>query len=178
MKEQVILVELTIMKGLFRKRPDTKLLALAITMKDAFLVMQFVGMAQDGVKPIAVLAAGHSTKDQSYVDEIIENIITYGVNKEVLETIPSSTKIQSSSITLSLKKPSEYIGSRVVFDSDSRLPDGYFFVNVKIKKKDYQPIVQYKIDKDIGKMKAMKKLAGSKFAAMTRNKLKSSFKLF
>ena len=60
---------------------------------------------------------------------------------------------------------------------DSRLPDGFYFVKMKVKKKDYQPIEQFKIGAGMGKMMGMKKLIGSRFSAMTKNKLALNFKL-
>jgi len=174
MKEQVILFEFTTMKGIFFKKPDTKLLAFGVTMKDTFLILHLVGESQG--KLISVLAAGWRTTDQEYADEIIDSI-KYNAGNEILEILPSLTKIGSSKIVISLKKPSKYIGPRIVFNMDSRLPDGYYFTDIKVKKKDYQPMVNYKIDSDMGKLNAFKKLIGTKVAGITGNKLSASFRL-
>jgi len=174
MKEQIILFEFTTMKGIFVKKPDAKLLAFGITMKDAFLVLHIVGKVED--KLISVLAAGWRTTDQEYADEIIDSI-KYNAQNEVLEILPSSSKIGPSNIIINLKKPSKYIGPKIIFDVDSRLPDGYYFTKIQIKKKDYDPIVNYKVNSDMGKLNAFKKLVGTKIAGITGNKLNSSFKL-
>lgn len=174
MKEQTILFEYTAMKGVFVKKPSTRMLAFTITLKDAVIIMQIIG--RHAQKLIGVMAAGWRTTDQEYADEIIDRI-KFNAKNEILETLPSSTKIGSSNIVLTLKKPSKYVGSRIVFNVDSRLPRGYYFMDIHIKKKDYKPLLVYKLDADIGKLKAMQKLLGTKFAAMTDNKLSASFKM-
>ena len=174
MKEQVILFEFTGMKGFFRKRPESRMLAFGITLKDMFLIMQAMGVYQE--KLIALVAGVDRTTDQNFVDEIIDGI-KWNPRVEVLETIPCLTKIGPSNIVTSLKKPSKYVGPKIVFNVDSRLPDGYYFLNVKIKKKDYQPILTYKVGSDLGDMKADQKIVGTKFASLTKNKLGISSKI-
>jgi hypothetical protein len=174
MKEQVILFEYTAMKGIFFKKPAAKILSFGITFKDMFAVMQVVG-EYDG-RLVTVLASGARTTDQKYVDEIIDTI-KYDSQIEILEIIPSLSKVTTSKMVVVLKKPSKYIGPKIVFNFDDRLDYGYYFTDIKIKKKDLEPIVVYKVGADQGKMKATKSFLGTKFAALTKNKLTASFKM-
>ena len=174
MKQQLILFEYTQMKGIFFKKAAAKILSFGITFKDMFILMQVAG-EYDG-KIITVVAGGARTTDQEYVDEIIDNI-KYNPDVEILETLPSLSKVTNTSMVVVLKKPSKYIGPKIVFKFDDRLDEGYYFTDIKIKKKDYEPIVVYKVGADQGRMKAVQKFVGTKFAALTKNKLTASFKI-
>lgn len=172
MKQQTAIMEGTIMKGFLTKKPKAKVLVLVVVGNNVILTLQIVG--EHAGKVIGVLTGGTQTSDQEYADQIIEDV-GYDPTIEVLEKLPSNLKLTSSGIEITLKKPSKYLGPKIVFTADSRLPQGYFFVTMTVKKKDYQPYEIYKLEP--GMLKAFKTLMGSKLSSFTKNKLNANFRL-
>jgi len=170
MRQQTILMEYTVMKGILTKKPKAKALMFHVVGKNVILALQIVGEHQG--KLIGVIQGGTQTEDQEYSDQIIDDL-KYIKGIEILENLPSTLKMTTTSLEITLKKPSKYVGSKIKFTIDGRLPQGYYFVSMTVKK-GYQPTEIYKIDQ--GAFKAFRSLMTSKISSFTKNKLLPNFK--
>lgn len=139
-------------KGFFKKKLKGEYYLCFLTMEDGFLLFQFMSEVEDNTYIVSIINAG-STRDENYVDEILEMM----TNDHRLETIEFKAPIKvigDSGITIKFIKPSKVFATSINMYQDSRLERRQYMADTKIKG-DRKPVTQYKIGEDLGAIKAM-----------------------
>ena len=170
MKDYALIAQYTAMKGFFKKKPAGEFLIVGLkdSKNDVFILVQFFDHLKDDMYVAAIVGGG-----QSPDDEVLESALDglrFSSQVEILEDkLPVNIKI-GTSVKITFKKPSKYIGKTLELLSDSRLPEGYLVAKCKMKK-GFEPATKFKISAgamDMGEMKKMR--------AFTSSRLKSIMK--
>lgn len=139
-------------KGFFKKKLKGEYYLCFLTLQDGFMLFQFTSETEENIYIVSIINAG-ATKDENYIDEILEMM----ENDNRLETVEMKAPVKiigDSGITIKFIKPSKVFLKSIDIYQDSRLPQRHYMANTKMKG-DKKPVVQYKIGEDFGAIKAM-----------------------
>jgi len=170
MKDYALIAQFKALKGFFTKKVVGEYLIVGIkdVKNNTFILFQFFGHVKDDMYVVGIVGSAESPDDDVLEAELDQ--LRYHSQVEVLEDkLPISVSF-GNKITVKFKKASKYIGNTMVLSQDSRLDQGYFIAQVKVKK-GFEPAQQYKIGSDALGMNTMKKMR-----AFTSSRLKAIMK--
>lgn len=174
MKDYALIARFKAIKGFFKKSVAGEYLVVAIkdSKNDTFIVFQFFGHIKNDMYVVGIVGSMESPDDE-VLEEGLDGL-RYHAQVDILEDkVPISVDFKNK-ITVKFKKPSKYIGRSMVLSQDSRLEQGYFIAQVKVKK-GFEPAQQYKLgagasSSDNNTIKKMRAFTSSRLGALMKRR--------
>ena len=132
-----IICQFTALKGFFKKKPAGEFLILGIKDQYSFMLLQFFQHIKNDLYLVGLVG----TKQSSYKEDLEAGIdqLRYSAFVKVLEDrIP----VMVYGLEIRFIKASKYLGKYIKIIKDSKLPEGYFIAQCKIKP-GFKPALVY-----------------------------------
>ena len=166
-KDYAMIMNLTTMKGFFKKRVGDEYLLILFKVQAGFVILQIVKHLGQNLY-IGIVIGGGRAEDYTNIEGTLNMIRRESPLLEVLEDrIPLKVFMNSTTITYTFLKTSKYLGKTLkLYYKPSELPKDYYKMECLIKK-GFGPEIQYKIDKNADEFNLAKKIR-----AFTTSRLK------
>ena len=132
MKDYALVCVYKPLKGFFKKTVAGEYLIFAAKTSGTMAVFQFFDKYKDYY--IVAFEGGFDSVDDEDLEEGMDGL-RYSANVEILEdNIKVKDKQMGNKWEFTFSPSSKYLGNKLTLLTDSRLPRGYFFADVKLKK--------------------------------------------